>query len=656
MGRRICCGGGTAAFFRFVVGAAGAGREVRAARPQPIIGLLALRALRRRFSGDGASGCRQAGRWERTSARRPFGGRRRAGPAPAGERTRCIRSSDTPRPGGSRDICASIRQCSLPHHRPLQPRLARRRGRREAHVPTPVAAPHPFAITLRPLGRLAVPFGKKIALVAKRRIEWRRRGIETVSLAALRRAFFRLAQIGHGCGRHRDDVGRTRIELERPFHFDRALLEMPHQTSLSARRETSLNGFRPFTGQSATFFASGWRERTRFLDNRSRVCWYRAYWLSWEVLYLISGPPSFLPQAVRNGDRNFAGDRKMRIPSARHLILTSVIGLLSATSASAVELISNGGFEIGNFTPQGFPTYDTITSGGPQDLSGWTVGNSLVWGWNPTDINVYDEHGFVDLTGVGDTVPHGTLVRRYRLWSARSTLLGLYDVVYHRSDQCLRERHADCPVGALRNLGRYAHRRNLASGHRGFHCRWHVEHDCHRRAAGILIHDRSRRRQRDRACGCGYSGTIQLGHDGGGLRGTRFRGLSSGETDVDRDGLVLTVKVVSTPNYGAHPMGSCAPKPKVARAAPTGRPPEPIRTSPGSDGLMCSRAARALHPYARDIILEPHAHSPHNTHVHAPFRFPERRCNHGRWAGWRPCSRVVSAPRAFEPVGRPMGV
>lgn len=84
---------------------------------------------------------------------------------------------------------------------------------------------------------------------------------------------------------------------------------------------------------------------------------------------------------------------------------------VSATAAGAAELIVNGGFESGNFTPIGgtITTYDLITQAGPQDLTGWTVGNSLVWGVNTTDINPYAGSGFVDLTGVGDTVPHGAL-------------------------------------------------------------------------------------------------------------------------------------------------------------------------------------------------------------------------------------------------------
>ena len=120
----------------------------------------------------------------------------------------------------------------------------------------------------------------------------------------------------------------------------------------------------------------------------------------------------------------------MRIPSARHLMVTSVIGVFLSTSASAVELISNGGFEIGNFTPQGFPTYDTITSGGPQDLSSWTVGNSLVWGWNTTDINVYDGQGFVDLTGVGDTAPHGTLSQTLPTLVGQKYAFSVYTTLY----------------------------------------------------------------------------------------------------------------------------------------------------------------------------------------------------------------------------------
>ncbi len=92
------------------------------------------------------------------------------------------------------------------------------------------------------------------------------------------------------------------------------------------------------------------------------------------------------------------------------LVSASVLGLM-AVRAEAIELIVNGGFESGNFTPigGGITTYDKIVQGGPQDLTGWTVGNSLVWGVNTTDINTHTGSGFVDLTGVGDTTPHGIL-------------------------------------------------------------------------------------------------------------------------------------------------------------------------------------------------------------------------------------------------------
>jgi hypothetical protein len=99
----------------------------------------------------------------------------------------------------------------------------------------------------------------------------------------------------------------------------------------------------------------------------------------------------------------------MRSVSA--LVSASILAIVGlATPVGAVELITNGGFETGNFTPTpDNPTYDTITQGGPQDLTGWTVGNSLVWGVNTTDINPHAGNGFVDLTGIGDTIPHGIL-------------------------------------------------------------------------------------------------------------------------------------------------------------------------------------------------------------------------------------------------------
>ena len=81
-----------------------------------------------------------------------------------------------------------------------------------------------------------------------------------------------------------------------------------------------------------------------------------------------------------------------------------------AVPAAAQELVVNGGFESGAFTPFApGARYDLITAAGPQDLTGWTVGNSLVWGQSPTDINPHAGAGFVDFTGIGNTVPHGSL-------------------------------------------------------------------------------------------------------------------------------------------------------------------------------------------------------------------------------------------------------
>src|SRR5436190_24299670 len=106
------------------------------------------------------------------------------------------------------------------------------------------------------------------------------------------------------------------------------------------------------------------------------------------------------------------------------VILAVVFGTaIFGSPAKAVELLINGGFELGNFTPDpNDPNhrYDTIRSNGPQDLTGWSVGlsrvpptvgaqTSLAWGVNTVDINPRSGSGFVDLTGIGDTLPHGEL-------------------------------------------------------------------------------------------------------------------------------------------------------------------------------------------------------------------------------------------------------
>jgi len=112
-----------------------------------------------------------------------------------------------------------------------------------------------------------------------------------------------------------------------------------------------------------------------------------------------------------------------RLPTLA-VFLASTVFILNASPLKALELFVNGGFELGNFTPDPNPlnvshTYDTIRTNGPQDLAGWYVGTSLVtpvgaqtslaWGVNTVDINPRNGSGFVDLTGIGDTVPHGQL-------------------------------------------------------------------------------------------------------------------------------------------------------------------------------------------------------------------------------------------------------
>ena len=87
-----------------------------------------------------------------------------------------------------------------------------------------------------------------------------------------------------------------------------------------------------------------------------------------------------------------------------------VVALGLCHPANAAQLITNGGFELGAFTDPNNDHYDVIpTESGAQDLTGWTVGNSLAWGVNTTDINPHAGVGFVDLTGIGDTTPHGIL-------------------------------------------------------------------------------------------------------------------------------------------------------------------------------------------------------------------------------------------------------
>jgi hypothetical protein len=62
------------------------------------------------------------------------------------------------------------------------------------------------------------------------------------------------------------------------------------------------------------------------------------------------------------------------------LFASTIIGL-TASPLKAVELLVNGGFEFGTFNADpNDPNqrYDTIQSNGTQDLTGWSVGLSMV--------------------------------------------------------------------------------------------------------------------------------------------------------------------------------------------------------------------------------------------------------------------------------------
>ncbi len=125
------------------------------------------------------------------------------------------------------------------------------------------------------------------------------------------------------------------------------------------------------------------------------------------------------------------------------VLVASTFLLLISSPLKAANLLVNGGFEDGKFTadlnPDNAPLYryDTIKSNGPQDLTGWTVGTSLIppvgaqtsvgWGVNTVDINPHSGKGYVDLTGIGDTVPHGQLNQTIATISGQQYFFSIYE-------------------------------------------------------------------------------------------------------------------------------------------------------------------------------------------------------------------------------------
>jgi hypothetical protein len=111
------------------------------------------------------------------------------------------------------------------------------------------------------------------------------------------------------------------------------------------------------------------------------------------------------------------------------LVALATLGL--SGTASAVELVANGGFEAGTFHAT-VPGYDVIPAGGT-DLTGWTVGNSLAWGFGATDINTHSGSGYVDLTGVGDNGAHGTLSQTLSTTSGQLYAFSVFTAFFNPS-------------------------------------------------------------------------------------------------------------------------------------------------------------------------------------------------------------------------------
>jgi hypothetical protein len=96
----------------------------------------------------------------------------------------------------------------------------------------------------------------------------------------------------------------------------------------------------------------------------------------------------------------------MRFLSLR--IIVSIVAVLQLTSLARADLITNGSFEWGPFTPNGNNAM-SLDVGSPV-IPGWTVINAeIAWlkNANPFDILASDGAILVDLTGIHDHAPYG---------------------------------------------------------------------------------------------------------------------------------------------------------------------------------------------------------------------------------------------------------
>jgi hypothetical protein len=97
------------------------------------------------------------------------------------------------------------------------------------------------------------------------------------------------------------------------------------------------------------------------------------------------------------------------IPRSFNRFILISLALLGFSTNSFASLVSNGSFENGAFSDEGFNYMDL--SPGETSLSNWTIVNgNVAWGLNPTDgFSASDGVGVVDLSSFGASSTTGTV-------------------------------------------------------------------------------------------------------------------------------------------------------------------------------------------------------------------------------------------------------